>query len=173
MSRLTTMSPEAIKALFSPNSDDTLVVLLTVYDPVNTTTAVVRLADNFNKRILEDERDVYYGITSRGTDFIFIPMEISLPTEEHNTAPRASIVLRDVTRYITPLIRGLSGPPRIKLELVLYSNTDSVEAYFDYFYITNISYNNDTVSLDLGMIDYQTEPFPCYTFTPSYFPGLF
>lgn len=173
MSRLSTMSPEAVKALFSPDSDDTLIILLTIYDPANPTNVVARLADNFTKRVLEDDSHVYYGVTSRTNDFIFIPMEISLPSEEDNTAPRASIVIHDVTRHITPLIRTLTGPPRIKMELVLYSNPDSLEAYFDYFYINTINYTNDSVSLEIGMTDYQSEPFPCYTFTPSYFPGLF
>jgi hypothetical protein len=35
------------------------------------------------------------------------------------------------------------------------------------------SYNAETVTLNLGMVNYNTEPFPAFSFTPSYFPGLF
>ena len=44
MSRLTTMSPEAIRAMFSPEADSDLLFLLTIYDPANDTTVVTKLS---------------------------------------------------------------------------------------------------------------------------------
>jgi len=172
MSRLTSMSPQAIKAMFSPDSDDTLITLLTMYDPV-TNLPVVRLADNFVTRVSETEDEVYYGVNSRGNSFIFLPLEITLPAEEDNTAPSCEIVINDVTRYIIPIIRQLSEPPKVLMELVLASSPDTVELYFSDFYISNITYNASSVSLSLEMINYSREPFPCYSFTPAFFPGLF
>lgn len=172
MSRLSTLSPAAIRAMFSPDSDAALITLLTIYDP-DTNLPTIRLADNYTQRISETSDEVLYGVVSRGNDFIFLPMQISLPTEEDNTAPKCSIVLNDVTQYLTPTIRGLSGPPKVLLELVLTSTPSVVEASFSGFYISNITYNMDSVNAELSMIDYQTEPFPCFTFTPAYFPGMF
>ena len=172
MSRLSSLSPAALKAMFSTESEDTLITLVTIYDPV-TQAVAVRLADNYLTRISETSDEVVYGVTSRSNNFIFIPMQISLPSEEDNTAPKCSLVISDVTRYITPLIRELQGPPRVLVELVLTSSPSTVEAFFADFYISNISYNADSVSAELTMIDYQIEPFPCFTFTPSYFPGIF
>lgn len=172
LSRLATMTPEAIKALFSPNSDETLICLLTMYDPV-TNVPILRLADNYLTRISESAEDVVYGVTSRANNYIFLPLQISLPSEEDNTAPKCSIVINDVTRHITPIIRELTAPPKVLLEMVLTSSPDTVEAFFDGFYINNITYNADSVTADLQMINYQVEPFPCYTFTPAFFPGLF
>jgi len=172
MSRLTSLSPEAIRAVFSTNSDDTFISLITLYDPV-TSLPTLRVADNFTKRLSETSEDILYGVTSRSDDFIFMPMSITLPSEEDNSAPRCSIVLNDVTRYITPLIRNLGAPPKILLELVLKSTPDIVEAYFSDFYITGITYNESAVTFSLDMIDYSREPFPCYYFTPAIFPGLF
>lgn len=176
MSRLTSMSPDALKAVFSPDSDGDLITLLTIYSP--TTGAVIaRICDGFNKRISENSEEVVYGVTSRGNNFTFLPVEITLPSEEEAQAPRASIVIHDVTRYLTQTIRELSGPPRITMELVLNKtpNTDLniVEVSFDYFYISSITYNRDTVSCELTMINLDREPFPVHSFTPSYFPGLF
>ena len=173
MSRLTTMSPEAIRAVFSPEADSDLLFLLTVYSPDNPEIVVARICDGFTKRISETDNEVIYGVTSRSQDFIFLPMEISLPTEEEAQAPRCSIVMRDVTRYIIPIVRTIVGPPKVKMELVLSKTHDTVEATFTGFYISSFSYNADSVTADLSMVDYEREPFPMQSFTPAYFPGMF
>ena len=173
MSRLTSMSPNALKAVFSPDADDDLIILLTVYNPLNESEVLFRLSDGFTKRISETESEVIYGVTSNGFDYTFIPMQISLPSEDEAQAPRCSIVMHDVTRYLTPVIRSITAPPRIKLELVLTKTPNIVEVSFTDFYINNFSYNADSVTADLAMTDYEREPFPAFNFTPRYFPGLF
>lgn len=173
MSRLTSMSPNALRAVFSPDADDDLLILLTIYDPLNETQVIARLADGFTKRISETDAEVLYGITSNGFDYTFLPMEISLPSEDEAQAPRCSIVMHDVTRYITPIIRTITAPPRIKLEMVLSKSPNVIEVSFSDFYINNFTYNADSVTADLAMIDYEREPFPMHSFTPRYFPGMF
>lgn len=173
MSRLTSMSPNALKAVFSPDADDDLIILLTIYNPLNESEVIARLADGFTKRISETESEVLYGVTSNGFDYTFLPMEISLPSEDEAQAPRCSIVMHDVTRHLTPIIRTITAPPRIKLELVLTKTPDVVEVSFSDFYINAFTYNADSVTADLAMIDYEREPFPMHSFTPRYFPGMF
>lgn len=173
MSRLSTLSSATKAAMFGSETDKDLILLITVYDPDNTEEVVLRLADGYTKRISETADDVIYGVTSRGNDYTFLPMEITLPDEAENAAPRCSITFYDVTRYVMPVARSISGQPPIKLELVLTSAPDNVEVSFSGFKITNFTYNVDRVSADLSMISYELEPFPQYSFSPSYFPGLF
>lgn len=173
MSRLTKMSPDAIRAIFSPDADSDLIFLLTVYDPANPTQVIARLADGFTQRISETDNEVIYGVVSNGNPYIFLPIEVTLPTEEEAQAPKCSITIHDVTRYIMPMIRDIAGPPKIKMELVLSKTPDIVEVSFDGFYINSFTYNADTVSASLSMIDLEREPFPMHSFTPRYFPGLF
>jgi hypothetical protein len=173
MSRLSSMSPTAIRAVFSPDSDNDLITLLTIYDPLNESEVIARLADGFTQRISETDDEVEYGVVSNGFNYTFIPMQISLPSEDEAQAPRCSIVLNDVTRYITPIIRTITAPPRIKLELVLAKTPNVIEVSFSDFYINNFSYNAQAVTADLAMIDYEREPFPMHAFTPRYFPGMF
>ena len=173
MSRLTSMSPNALKAVFSPDADDDLIILLTIYNPLNESEVIVRLADGFTKRISETADEIMYGVTSNGFDYTFLPMQISLPSEDEAQAPRCSIVMHDVTRYLTPIIRTITAPPRIKLELVLSKTPDVIEVSFSDFYINAFNYTADSVSADLAMIDYEREPFPMHSFTPRYFPGMF
>jgi hypothetical protein len=172
------MSPEAIRAVFSTDSDSDLIFLLTIHNPDDYSEVILRLADNFTKRLTqapfaETADEVYYGVESRGNEFLFLPIELSLPSEDEAQAPRCSLVLRDVTRFITPIIRNLNGPPKVTMELVLSKTPEIVEASFSGFYINNITYNADSVTTDLSMIDYEREPFPMHSFTPAYFPGLF
>lgn len=170
MSRIDSMSPDALKAIFSPNSDANLIALVSI---TNVGTSPIYIADGFTERIREEDEYIVYGVKSRGIDYMFLPIEISLPTEEEAQAPRASLTIHDVTRELTPIIRGLTEPPSIKIELVLNSSPDTVEVTFDYFYISSISYNRDSISCELSMINLDREPFPVHTFTPAYFPGLF
>jgi hypothetical protein len=167
------MSPAALKAVFSPEADDDLITLLTIYNPDNETQVLARIADGFTQRISETDDEVVYGVVSNGMEYIFVPMQLSLPSEDEAQAPRCSIVLNDVTRYVTPLIRTITSPPRIRLELVLSKTPDVVEVSFSDFYINSFTYNAESVTADLAMIDYEREPFPMHSFTPRYFPGMF
>jgi hypothetical protein len=63
--------------------------------------------------------------------------------------------------------------PKIKLELVLSKTPDTVEVSFDGLYVTSITYNENSVSLSIEMVDYSKEPFPQHRFVPQYFPGIF
>lgn len=172
MSRLSSMSAEAIKAVFSQESDADLIVLLTFYDP-DTNQPSVRLSDNYTSRISETSEDVVYGVTSRGNNFTFLPLQITLPQEDEAQAPRMSIVINDVTRYVIPIVRSLSKPPKVLMELVLSKTPNVVEASFSGFYVSSFTYNADQVTCELGMVDYEREPFPMHSFSPKYFPGLF
>ena len=177
MSRLSTLSATAIKAMFSSETEQAVVMLLTIYG-LDGTTVVIRLADNFNKRISETDADIVYGVRSRLNDYVFLPMEISLPSETEDGNSNCSIRFNFVTPEAIQIIREqLTGPVKVLLELVLTDGTsadlDTVEATFSGFYITSASYNAESITLTLGMINYNTEPFPAYNFTPRNFPGLF
>lgn len=175
MSRLTSLSPETIKSLFSPDSDSTLICLLTITygtDPSD----VVRLADNYLYRLesLTTDDEVVYGVTSNSKDYIFVPFELSLPQEERDQVPQCTLTINDVTQYLTEIIRDtFEIVPKVKLELVLNKTPNTVELTFDDLFVTNISYNRDQVVLNLEMIDFSKEAFPQHRFVPQYFPGLF
>lgn len=170
MSRLTSMSPSALRSVFAPESDDTLIVLLTLSG--SNITETIRLADNYNQRLQITDEDIIYGLKSRGNDYLFLPFEFNLPTED-DSSPRASINLYDTNKQLLPLVRSLTTAPNINIELVLASNPDIVEVDFGDFLLSNIRYNAETISGDLVLESFENEPFPSGTFTPSYFPGLF
>ena len=173
MSRLGSLSPAALQAMFNPDAGDTLAVLITI-----TGTGIspaIRIADNYTGRIasLTTDDEVIYGVVSRGQNYVFLPFQISLPTEETESAPRCQITINDVTRYLIPVIRQATTALNVTIELVLTSTPDIVEASFGGFLMSGISYNANTITADLNVESLAIEPFPQHTFTPSYFPGLF
>lgn len=173
MSRLASLSPAALRAMFSPDADDTLITLLTISGAGITTP--IRIADGYTGRLagLTTDDEVIYGVPSRGNDYIFLPFSITLPTEEQASAPRCNITINDVTRYLIPTIRTISSSPTVTMELVLSSSPNTVEASFPGFKMAGISYNANTITAELTVESLAAEPFPAHTFTPSYFPGLF
>jgi hypothetical protein len=171
MSRV--LSAAAIQAMFSSETDDTLITLLTIYSPTDSS-VILRLADNFTKRITETDIEIAYGVTSRSNDYIFLPLEVTLPGESDDGVSNCGLKLNYVTPEAIQIIREqLTEPTKILLELVLASTPNTVEASFPGFYITSATYSAESIQLQLGMINYNTEPFPAYGFTPRYFPGLF
>lgn len=175
MSRLVTLSAQAIKAMFSSETDEQVITLVTIQNPANPNTPM-RLADGYTGRLtnLTTDDEVVYGVTSRSNDYIFLPLEISLPSEEQTGVGRCSININYVTKEAIQLIRTqLTSPTQVNLELVLASAPNVVEASFPSFFVTAATYNAQNISLQLDMIDFSREPFPCYNFTPNYFPGLF
>lgn len=171
MSRLGTMSPQALKAFYSPDGDEQVIILLTLSGAG--IASPIYLADGWTQRLSENDDDVVYGVISRGTPYIFLPLEIKLPSDEDGAAANAQVVIHNVTRQLTPALRQLTSPPNVTIEVILASNPNSVEVSFTGFKLNGFTYNSETVSGSL-IVDQNTgEPFPRHSFTPNNFPALF
>jgi len=185
MSRLSTLSPDAIKAMFSSETEEQVIMLVTITDPSDLANPI-RLADGFTSRLTgvtastnttegdTTESEVIYGVISNTNKYIFLPMQITLPTEQDTGVGNCSITFNYVTQQAIYLIREhLTKPAEVRIDIILASDPDYIEASFPKFYITNAQYNSESISLQLEMISFSREPFPNFTFTPLYFPGLF
>jgi len=170
MSRLNSLSPACLRAMLAPETDDDIITLLTFTGGGITTP--VRIADSYTGRLSETADDVVYGLTSRGNQYIFLPFELTLPNDD-DSDPGCQLTMHDVTRSLMPTLRTLTGPPSVTIELVLASSPGTVEASFTGFQLGAVSYTDSTITGQLVVASLAHEPFPCHTFTPSYFPGLF
>ena len=177
MSRLTSLSPQAIRAMYSSETSQDLIALVTIYDPNTPTTAIFRFADSFTGRLtdLTTDQELGYGVTSNGHEYAFMPFQITLPTEQDTGVGQCSIVISYTLPEAIQVIRdGLfNKPAKVLIQYVLSGTPDVVEVSFVDFYITSVTYNAQQITLNLDMINLVREPFPCYNFTPGYFPGLF
>lgn len=164
-------SSSALRALYAEETGDYPILLITVSDPSLSTP--VRVSSDSTQRVEETDQDIIYGTVSRGQTFYYIPFNIKLPSDEHDAAPKATISIDNVSKELIPVIRGLTQPPTVTMELVMASDPDTVEADFPEFVLTAINYDQLTISGDLTVDMLVSEPFPAGKFNPSQFPGLF
>lgn len=175
-----TVSAAALKAMFSVDSDDVLITLITIKaDASIGISNDIVFADNYTGRLtsMTTDAEVIYGVTSTvsgsSVEYPFIPVEISLPNDDNSSAARCSMTIHDVTRIVLPSLRSITGAPSVELKLVLSSTPNVLEASYIGFKLSNVSYNANSITAELNMPSLEVEPFPAHSFTPAYFPGLF
>jgi len=70
-------------------------------------------------------------------------------------------------------VRSLSSAPSVLIEIVRVETPDVIEAQFQDFRLTNVTYDSQVVEGNLSIEDFTMEPFPSAVFAPGNFPGLF
>lgn len=164
-----TLSLNLRNALFAQQSGEVPVFLLTITHP--------NLADPILLSTDPTERlttsPLVYGTTSRGDQYLDVGMNVTLPDEKDKSPPAAKLVISNVDRSIIPLIRSVTSPASVKIELVLASDPDTVEQEWPALEITAADWNAPDISFDLTMESMVTLPYPAGSFNPAAFPGLF
>jgi len=120
-------------------------------------------------RVTSDAKDTI----SRGTVFTAFPFALTLPDDVENQSPEARLTIDNIDRQIVQTLRSLAAAPNVLIEIVRAATPDVIEARFQDFRLTNVTYDSQVVTGNLNIEDFTTEPFPAGTFTPGYFPGLF
>lgn len=153
------ISPQTRAAIYAPETDDVFIILLTLHHPG----MAVPL------RVCSGGQEV----TSRGESFVAFPFALTLPEDEDGRAPRARLSIDNVDRQIVAAVRSLTSSPQVLIEIIRAAAPDVVEATFEDFRFTNITYDSRAVTGDLTVEDFTAEPYPAASFSPSLFPGLF
>jgi len=153
------VAPDTRRALNAPETAEIFTVLLTIAHPDLDTPI----------RVCDGGADV----TSRGDHFIAYPFALALPEDEDGRAPRARLSIDNVERQIVQAVRSLTSSPFVTIEIIRRAAPDVVEARFEDFRFTDISYDSQAVEGDLTVEDFTAEPYPAACFAPSLFPGLF
>lgn len=110
---------------------------------------------------------------SRAMTFTAFPFALTLPDDIDNQAPEARLTIDNIDREIVRTLRGLASAPTVLIEIVRAATPDIIEAQFQDFRLTNVTYDSQVVSGNLTLEDFTMEPFPAAVFSPGYFPGLF
>ena len=171
MSRLGVLSPDLLAQMYAQESDTDVILLLTITGPG--IDGAIRVCDGWTQRLSETAEDVVYGVVSRGHNFSFIPMELTLPSDIDGESPRCRLIVHDAMRVITPAIRQVSQTLTAIIEIVSRDSPGVVEIEFPEFKMASVSYSADQISADLTLESDTQEPFPAGLFTPAGFPGLF
>ena len=155
----------------APETGTVLVLLLTLTHP--DWDEPVRISTDPTNRITATTTDVVYGTTSRGDAYYFLPLQITLPSQTEEGPLRMRVVLDNVNRDLVAILRALSSPPSVDVDLVSTTAPNAVLASWPQFLLVNVDYSAETISGELVLETLFHEPFPAGTFTPSEFVGLF
>lgn len=154
-----TLSPELLAQLFSQESNDPFLTLVTLSHP--SFISIIRLVNNSQ------------DIVSRGNTFSSFPMKIGLPVDDGESAREVEITFDNVSLAIISELRKVTTPIEVKLEMVLASIPDSVQMDFLELKIGNITYDANKISAKLYMDDFLYSGLTSETYSPNNFPGIF
>lgn len=157
-------------AAYAQETGERLIVLLTITHP-DLTDGPIRLTQDTGTRTSDDP--LRYQTESRGETYDFLPFQVRLPDDQESGAPKALLILDNIAREMVAIIRSISTPPVIDIEVVLSGSPDTVEVKFPRFKIVNVTYDAQTIQGDLSIEGLATEPFGFMIFDPSRFPALF
>lgn len=164
-----TLSSGFLAGLYSQESDEIVICLLTVtHDDIG---EPIYLSSDPTARLSEDP--LIYGTASRSNEYLFLPFEFTLPDDRSDSPPRVQLTMDNTDRSLVALLRSISTPANIKMEIVLASDPDHVEIEMPALQLSDVTINEGSISATLVADSLINEPHPAQLFTPGSFPGLF
>lgn len=163
-----------MREVLQATEHDTIPILLLTISHDSFEDSPIRLSSDPTERISEDDNEVIYGTVSRSEDYLFYPMRVILPTDEEDGTPKSTLVIDNVSRWLTEAIESID--PRdsvtIDMEIVLSTSLDTVEISWTDFELKNVSYDMFEVRGEFAMDALFGEPVPVHRMTPAWFPGV-
>ena len=101
----------------------------------------IRLSSDPTTRLSETDADIVYGTTSRGNDYVFLPLRIRLPDDTADGPGNMQLEIDNVSRQLVEVIRTISAPLPLLVEVVMDNALDTVDLTWPEYVLTNISYD--------------------------------
>lgn len=108
------------------------------------------------------------GVTYSGG----FPFSVTIPDDRDDGPPQAQLSIDNIDRAITEAIRSVATRVSVTLAVVLASDPDTVEAEFDGFELTNITYDKLKVTGTLALAEFDEDAWPAKIYNPQEFPGM-
>jgi hypothetical protein len=159
VSPLNNLSPQLISQLYAQNSSDPFLILLT-FDHSSFVEAF-RVVNNS------------VAITSNGNVFEPYPFKITLPVEDGETARSVKIEIDNTSLELIDELRSITDFIDVKVEMILSSLPNTIQMSLEELKIQSISYNVNTVSLNLVLDDFMNVEVIDEKYNPDKYPGLF
>lgn len=109
--------------------------------------------------------------TSNGYTYSPLPFEVTLPDDVEGRAPQAQLRIDNTSQEIIALLRGLTTPPSLKIQIVRSVTPDVVEREWSGLEWRSSQYDVGAITGTLGVDDLAMEEFPYITFDGR-FKGL-
>jgi hypothetical protein len=154
-------------------SGDTDVVLLTITHP--SWTEAVRLSTH-ETQWLRNDPDTgtpLYGTVSNGHEFLYCPIQASMPNSTAEQAPEGRLVISNVTREVSPYLKMVDKEyPKVTVQVVNSGTPDVVEMEFPSLSLENATWDASQVEVTLKNDIASMEPSPWLRFSLAYFPNM-
>ena len=109
--------------------------------------------------------------TSNGHTFQPFPFEVTLPDDVEGRAPQAQLRIDNTSQEIIALLRGLTTPPSLTIQIVRSATPDVVEREWSGLEWRSSQYDIGAITGTLTIEDMALEEFPYITFDGR-FKGL-
>lgn len=162
-----TLSADGLKEIFSQDSGDVFLNLVTIdHDDLDTPI-----------RVVNNNEDISHG----GETYVAFPFEVNLPPEQEESMPYATLKIDVVDQQISQVIRELQTRPTVTLEVIRVSinpttqaKTITSEISVGDFVLSNVSYNHLSLTAKIGFEEnFLTQNATKDIFDKSMFPGIF
>ena len=168
------LSPSNKIEVMAQESSDREICLLTITHPDFDQTLYLSTDPTEYLYDEEETNTPIYGTVSRGHQFIFLPIQPTLPGSDSETPPVARFSISNVSRLIAPYLLMVNDKyPKVTLEIVMASDKDTVIQVYPEFDMMTATIDANTAEVQIGMNIASNEPCPWLRFIPSYFPNLF
>lgn len=148
------------------------VYLLTIYH--RDLQEPIRVSSDATVRLSETQEYVAYGTISNGLQYVYAGFEAALLNDEAGAIPQVQISIPNAHRNIIEGIESMgSGLVKVDLQMVFADIPDVVQVDIKGLYLTQITYDESTISGTLSRDILFNEPFPTRSFTPQEYPFLF
>lgn len=151
------LSTQVQKQIFAQESEDPFLTLVTLN------------ATGFTARLVNNSADVL----SRGNTFTAIPMTISLPVDDGQTARSFALEIDNVGRDLIQGIRSTTDKIQVTIEMILASMPDVVQMSFSDFKVGTITYTATKITAQVVMDNFLAIEMTSERYTPAIYPGLF
>lgn len=121
-------------------------------------------------RVVNDTQDV----TSNGNTYIAMAFAITLPDQQEEGIPRATLTIDNVGKMITDVIEETNGASgaSVRIMMVLRSNPNVIE-YDITLSMVSVTITQKTVTANLGYEDIMNRKTFNVLYTPASHPGLY
>ena len=168
-----TLSTRMLNDVMAASSQDTDIILLTLTH--SNWSQPVCLSTHSTTLLFVDENtgEPIYGTVSRGSQFIYVPLQANLPTSSDESPPEAHLTISNVSRFLSPYLKIVDREnPRITIEVVNSATPDIGDVCYPEMEVSNITWDANTVDCTLISSVSSAEPMPWLRFTLSNFPNM-
>jgi len=154
-----TFSATAVRSILALETPDAFLLLLTLFDPASSSTyrAVLNTVD----------------VISRGNVYTACYFEFSWPEDTDEAPAGCSLSIDNVDLGLVDLIRAITKPLQVTVEMVVAAHPDVVEMQITDLVLRELTWDQSVIQGTLISDDPLNQKIPGDIYEPRTFPGLF